>query len=121
MQIQCFPFEKGGGKNVVFIGQYTGNQTINVSSKLSDYQSLTTNDFVIQFISAPATSSGSNSYDDRGFYGYASGFTISKSYNASTGNITISGAYQYISLRTNMYTGTQYITYGVYALSSTQI
>lgn len=69
------------------IGSYSGDQTISVTSKVSDYSSKTASDFLID-ITRISFWDGSTS----GTY-HSGGSWISKSYNASTGVLTISGVY----------------------------
>lgn len=110
-----------GGKNSAsaqLVGTYTGNKTISCTS-ITGYENKTANNFIVEFVSCPYTNiemSGSRSGKARG---RGLGTTLSKSYNASTGTLAISGMQQTIqvdySADGNKNT-TQYFTYKVYVI-----
>lgn len=66
--------------------------SFNIKSLYPDYYSkLTDDDFIVSAESAPGVRTNSVSEYNVGSYASAGGFTITKSYNASTGILTISG------------------------------
>lgn len=96
----------GGSKRLVKIGtvkfpDYGGFSTNIDCKKLSDYQELTTADFVLDYV---------RYFSDKG-YGQYNGH-ISKSYNPSNGLLTVS--------KSTEYSGGSWQECDVYALSSHQ-
>ena len=88
------------GSTVETIGQYSGNQTIDVSNR-PDYKSLTEDDFIIEIISLPVTGETSEVSTDHATAS-ASGCSPVKSYNNQTGLLIISGMNQYIQQRSSI-------------------
>lgn len=70
---------------------YLGTGTSFDVSGIPGYQNLTADNFIVGIGSMPYSSTGSSSAIDNNVKGRASGLTLSKSYNASTGKLTISG------------------------------
>ena len=102
----------------VLIGQYSGNQTIDVSEYLKPND--TVDNFIIEMISASSASASASckdGYDSSGS-GTASGFTVSKTINGT--NLVISGAQQNVNGRASGWAGqrngntTQTITFKLY-------
>lgn len=102
-----YGYKKAGADTVIpfssgatLIGTVTGNDNGNAivdCKSLPNYQKLTTNNFIIEFASCP---SGSN-YDESAKTGYggASGCSMKKSYNASSGMLTVAGLKQYTGVQ----------------------
>ena len=77
------------------IGSITGSGTINITEITDDYANLTNENFIISITTMPGiTTSGSQSGSR--VYGKGSGFTVTKSYDASTGILSVSGLVQTI-------------------------
>lgn len=101
----------------IMVGSITGSGTINIKNLTDDYANKTESNFIIDVTKSPSviTSDATNaSYKSK-----ATGFTVSKSYNSSTGVLTISGLSQVISLvnastNQNRQTVTQNLTASVY-------
>ena len=78
-----------GGTSLTQVGTFSGNTTIDVSS-LSGYDGLTINDFIVEVTSVSGGSGrGSGSQAQPVFNNSA--LSITKSYNPSTGILTLSG------------------------------
>lgn len=86
-----FPFSS----ELELIGSVSGNGTIDCSNKISDYNSLTSENFIIVFKSMTVRSvfyriGTGESYDT------SSNINVSKNYDQSTGKLSISGLYCYL-------------------------
>lgn len=80
-----------------FLATITGKGTINIANVTSKYPSLTVSNFLIDITSGPDTYTG-DYYNGGNNYGRVSGFTVSKSYDAKSGILTISGLSQTVYL-----------------------
>ena len=73
-------------------GNDSGNATVDCIA-LPNYQKLTTDNFIVEFVSCPAGNAYDGSVEEK--RGGATGTTMSKSYNPLTGTLTISGLKQH--------------------------
>ena len=104
-----------GGTELVYVG--TTGSTINVTSVISDYQSKTVDDFIVEM-----NNCATNFYDNLGDMkiwvrnetdvSASGGATFSKSYNSSTGILTVSPS-SVIARNSKSY-GITYFVYKVY-------
>jgi len=110
-----------GSSNIKLLGSgYSGNQTIDFSSKLGNYNELTAQNFIIEIVGI--TGGSASGRLDEAFnthYANITATNISKSYNNATGVLTVSGANVYVTAGTDRNTkivGTGYVyqTYNVY-------
>ena len=101
--------------NVYFCGNNKvnlGNQITNINiSNIGGYQSFTVDNFLIDLISIPSTSTRGYSPTQSG----CGGFTVTKNYNPSTGDFSVSGMSQTIRGGHNgSITATQSFNYNVW-------
>ena len=78
------------------IGSITGSGKIDVKNLTDDYANKKESNFIIDV--TKSTSVITNDATNASYKAKAAGFTVSKSYDASTGILTISGLSQVISL-----------------------
>ena len=105
---------------------YSGNQTIDFSTKLSNYSELTGANFIIEIVGLTGGSvSGRLDKEYNTHYANVTATNISKSYNNSTGQLTVSGANIYVTAGTDKNTkivGTGYVyqKYNVYYVENVE-
>lgn len=89
-----------------------GKITTYNASGLPNYKNLKAQNFIVEILSAPSTSTAAAG-DDQPMYARASGFPISKSYNSETGIFTVTGLSQTIGAG-GTHSTTQTIDYTVW-------
>ncbi len=104
--------------NLTLLATLTGDGTVKCTG-ITGYKSLTKNNFIVM-VTGGASGSSSSSY---AYYGTtaAAGFTVSKSYSASSGTLTVSGltqsVYQLTSDGGSTCSFTQKMTAKIYLIS----
>lgn len=92
-----------------------GTGTSFTVTQYAGYQKFTADNFIAGVISAPSIRTD---YPNSVRYARAHGFTLSKSYNASTGILTVSGASQLITCLEAEVPATQYLVVRAYLVMS---
>lgn len=95
-------------QKIIFLGSGTSFDL----TSYEGYKTFTNDDFIVGVVSASATNASADGYDDNKYYGRASGFSISKNYDPSTGILTITGASQNITTNWSG-NGTAYVAAGI--------
>lgn len=90
-----------------------GTGTSFTVTQYAGYQNFTADNFIVGVISAPFVRTD---YPGNDRYASAAGFTLAKSYNPSTGMLTVSGASQTIAAMT--VSTTQYLVVRAYLVMS---
>ena len=77
------------------IGTLKGDGSINISSMYESYKQFTIENFLIVIVSIPLVQTPDYEYNGSN-YGRASGASVKKTYDASTGTLSVTGLQQYV-------------------------